>query len=82
MALHITDPKAERAVRELAKRRGLSLTRAVEVAAEEALKRHSSTNAEQMTAIRSIQERLAALPRRRDAFASHKEFFDWINEDK
>ena len=39
MALHIRDPEAERAVRELAHMRKISLTEAVKGAAEEALLR-------------------------------------------
>ena len=39
MALHIKDPKAEGFIRELARRRNVSLTEAAGAAAEEALKR-------------------------------------------
>ena len=81
MALHITDPDAESAVRELAKRRGLSLTRAVEAAAKEALARSESERPFEER-LRELQDRIASYPRRPDAIASHKEFFDWINDQE
>jgi hypothetical protein len=81
MALHITDPAAEAAVRELAKRRGLSLTRAVEAAANEALARCEPPRSVDER-LRELQDRIAAHPCRPDAFATHKEFFDWINDQE
>jgi hypothetical protein len=81
MALHITDPAAEAAVRMLAKARGLTLTRAVEAAATEALERSKPT-ATVEERIRALQDRIAAYPKRPDAFATHKEFFDWINDQE
>jgi hypothetical protein len=82
MALHITDPAAEAALRRLAKARGLTLTRAIEVAANEALERQPSVSEDRIAGIREIQHRIASYKRRPDAFATHKEFFDWINEEK
>jgi hypothetical protein len=90
MALHITDRAAETAVRKLAKLRGITLTRAVEQAAIEAIARADNSDEhkevdtfeERWSAIQDIQREIAAYPKRAGAIASHKEFFDWINEDK
>jgi hypothetical protein len=75
MALHITDPNAEAAVRKLARLRGLTLTRAVEVAATEALERSLGMDATD-ECIAELQREIAAVPDRPGPRQSHKEFMD------
>jgi hypothetical protein len=90
MALHIVDPAAEAAVRKLAKARGITLTQAVMQAATEAVERAEALNKSKQAPafneiwadIQEVQKRLAAYPSRNSAIESHKEFFDWINEEK
>jgi hypothetical protein len=79
MALHITDSKAEAAVRELARLRGLTLTRAVETAAAEAIAR-TAPQVSKDDKLKALQNRVASWRKRPDALKSHKEFFDWIND--
>jgi hypothetical protein len=85
MPLHIVDPAAEAAVRELAKLRGTTLTRAVELSAREALARTPKTpkplDGEAWAAIREIQRRIASYPKNPEATESHKEFFDSMWSD-
>jgi antitoxin VapB len=56
MAFHIRDPKADRAVRELAARRGLSLTEAVRLAVENELRADRQGAEDIERSIRRVQE--------------------------
>jgi hypothetical protein len=85
MPLHIVDPAAEAAVRELAKLRGITLTRAVEQSAREAIaktpRKPEPLDSETWAAIREIQKRVASYPKNPEATESHKEFFDSMWSD-
>jgi hypothetical protein len=80
MALHITDPAAEAAVRRLAKARKVTLTQAVEQSATEALSREKD-KASLLERIRPIQERVAAWKDRPGPIESEKEFMDAMWSD-
>jgi antitoxin VapB len=73
MPFHIRDPEADKLVRMLARRRGLSLTDAVKEAAREALDRDKSEPPIR-DRLKNIAERLKAYPR--TGRKADKPFFD------
>jgi antitoxin VapB len=84
MAFHIKDRETDRVVRELAALKGLSLTQAVRVAAEEELARARRAKADRkvqvQAAIREIQQRVAA--RGATGLKADKAFYDWLSGDE
>lgn len=80
MALHITDPATESAVRRLAKARNITLTQAVKQSATEALARERE-GASLIDKIRPTQERVAAWKDRPGPIASEKAFMDAMWSD-
>jgi antitoxin VapB len=73
MPFHIRDPEADRLVRALARRRGLSLTDAVKEAAKEALDRDKSEPPIR-DRLKNIAETLKAYPK--TGQKADKAFFD------
>jgi antitoxin VapB len=80
MAFHIRDERTDKAVRALAKRRGISMTEAVRVAVEGELARLAEDERPMLERIRDIQERVAAYPR--TGLAADKAFYDWLSGDE
>lgn len=78
MAIHITDPQADKAVRELAARWGVSLTEAIRRAAEEQL----ATARHERDLPRIVAELQAAASRYPPTGkAADKTFFDSLNDE-
>jgi antitoxin VapB len=79
MAIHIRDPGTDQLVRELARKRGIGLTEAIQqaVAAELAREESRQSLAER---IRPIQEDIAR--RGRTGLAADKAFFDWLSGEE
>lgn len=80
MTIYIKDTATDRAVRELAELRGISLTEAIRVAVEAQLKyeraERSKTREEKL---REIQEAFAEMPK--SGLTADKEFYDSLYED-
>lgn len=70
MAIHISNPEVDALVRELARRRGVSISAAVKQAAESALR---------LARIREIQEKIARYPD--TGLKADKAFFDELSGD-
>jgi antitoxin VapB len=79
MAIHIRDPGTDQLVRELARKRGIGLTEAIQqaVAAELAREESRQSLAER---IRPIQEDIAR--RGRTGLEADKAFFDWLSGEE
>lgn len=78
MAFHIRDPEADRAVRELAARKGLSLTDAVKQAVQNELLQMDQ-NVPFLERIRDLQQRVAAYPK--TGLKADKAFYDELSGD-
>jgi antitoxin VapB len=78
MAFHIRDPEADRAVRELAARKGVSLTDAVKQAVQNEL-RQMDQNVPFLERIRDLQQRVAAYPK--TGLKADKAFYDELSGD-
>jgi len=78
MAFHIRDAEADRAVRELAARKGVSLTDAVKEAAQNEL-RLMDQDVPFLERIRDIQRQAAAYPR--TGLKADKAFYDELSGD-
>ena len=76
MAFHVRDVKVVYKVRDLARKEGVGLTRAIELAVEERLAKHELNLADDLA---GIQARLAAVRRPITDGMTEKEFSDWIN---
>ncbi|UVO53374.1 type II toxin-antitoxin system VapB family antitoxin [Sphingomonas sp. SUN039] len=76
MAFHVRDVKVDYKVRDLARKEGVGLTRAIELAVEERLAKHEPTLLEKL---RKRQEALAAVRVPITDGMTDKEFDDWIN---
>lgn len=76
MAFHVRDVKVDYKVRDLARKEGVGLTRAIELAVEERLAKHEPTLLEK---IENRQKALAAVRRPITDGMTDKEFDDWIN---
>jgi antitoxin VapB len=79
MAFHIRDERTDKAVRELAARRKLTITEAVRLAAESELRRDSEEEAQFLARVRSIQRQAAAYPR--TGQIADKAFYDDLSGD-
>ncbi|MFC5418876.1 type II toxin-antitoxin system VapB family antitoxin [Bosea eneae] len=66
MALNIKDPETEKAVRQLARRRGLSLTEAVRMAVRNELDKDELSEDEKARRIAAARRKLAALHKKYD----------------
>lgn len=75
MALHIRGEKADRLIRRLAADRGIGLTEAVELAAENELNKDDDF----FGRIRRIQERFKAYPK--TGLKADKTFYDSLNDE-
>jgi len=78
MAFHIRDPEADRAVRELAARKGISLTDAVKQAVQNELLQMDQ-NVPFLERIRDLQQRVAAYPK--TGLKADKAFYDELSGD-
>jgi antitoxin VapB len=78
MAFHIRDPEADRAVRELAARKGVSLTDAVKQAVQNELLQMNQ-NVPFLERIRDLQQRVAAYPK--TGLKADKAFYDELSGD-
>lgn len=78
MAFHIRDPEADRAVRELAARKGVSLTDAVKHAVQNELVQMDQ-NIPFLERIRDLQQRVAAYPK--TGLKADKAFYDELSGD-
>ncbi len=78
MAFHIRDPEADRAVRELAARKGVSLTDAVKQAVQNEL-RQMDQSVPFLERIRDLQQRVAAHPK--TGLKADKAFYDELSGD-
>jgi antitoxin VapB len=85
MAFHVRDAETDRVVRELARRKGATLTETIReaatkeldaiVAAEAARPRQSIRDS-----IKEVQDRVAQYPR--TGLKADKEFYDWLSGDE
>jgi antitoxin VapB len=85
MAFHIRDKQTDKAVRELAAKRGVSLTQAVRDAAERELASmvkpsKGSDRASLRERIKLIQDDVAQYPR--TGLKADKAFYDWLSGDE
>jgi antitoxin VapB len=78
MAFHIRDPEADRALRELAARKGVSLTDAVKQAVQNELLQMDQ-NVPFLERIRDLQQRVAAYPK--TGLKADKAFYDELSGD-
>jgi antitoxin VapB len=72
MPFHVRNPKTDAKVRELARKRGLSLTEAIDTAVERELQRDEESDF--MDEVRKIQASIAS--RGRSGLKADKAFFD------
>jgi antitoxin VapB len=80
MAFHIRDPRTDKAVRQLAARKGVSMTEAVREAVESELSKLEEDKRPMIERIRDIQERVAAYPK--TGLKADKAFYDWLSGDE
>lgn len=80
MAFHIRDPRTDKAVRQLAARKGVSMTEAVRQAVESELSKLEEDKRPMLERIRDIQERVAAYPK--TGLKADKAFYDWLSGDE
>lgn len=80
MGFHIRDKQTDKAVRELAAKRGVSLTQAVRDAAERELQAMKTDRDKRMAGIRAIQEEMAKYPR--TGLKADKAFYDWLSGEE
>lgn len=80
MSIYIKDPETDKAVRKLAKLKGVTLTEAIRVATEEALVRAAPSKKDKFLAkVHELQAELAKYPR--TGLAADKAFFDELSGD-
>lgn len=85
MTIYIKDPATDKAVRELARLRGLSLTEAIREAVENALAHEAAqqkpeTREFRMDKLRKLQAELANYPR--TGLKADKAFYDWLSGEE
>ncbi len=78
MPFHIRDPKTDRLVRELARKKRVGLTEAVREAVQHELK-EVDKRLPLAERIRVIQDDFAALPK--TGLKADKAFYDWLSEE-
>ena len=79
MAIHIREPEADRAVRELAAALGVSLTEAIRVSAENELKRVAAARRPLRERIKRIQDHIASFEP--TGLKADKAFYDELSGD-
>lgn len=77
MPFHIRDPKTDRLVRELARKKRVGLTEAVRDAVQHELKQIDK-RLPLAERIKGIQDEFAALPK--SGLKADKAFYDWLSE--
>ena len=81
MSIYIKDPATDKAVRQLAKLKGVTLTEAIRGAIERALAEEQvRENEDFMAGIRELQARLAKYPK--TGHKADKAFFDWLSGEE
>ena len=81
MSIYIKDPATDKAVRQLAKLKGVTLTEAIRGAIERALAEEQvRENEDFMAGIRELQARLAKHPK--TGLKADKAFFDWLSGEE
>jgi len=80
MAIHIRDERTDDIVRELASRKGVSLTEAIRTAVEKELMAMGEDKRPMLERIRDIQARVAAYPR--TGLKADKAFYDELSGDE
>jgi antitoxin VapB len=85
MAFHVRDAETDRVVRELARRKGTTLTETIREAAAKELDAIVASEAARDTRpflekIKDIQDRLAKNPR--TGLKADKEFYDWLSDEE
>jgi antitoxin VapB len=85
MAFHVRDAETDRVVRELARRKGTTLTETIREAAAKELEAIVAAEAARprqsvREAIAEIQERVAKYPR--TGLKADKAFYDWLSGDE
>jgi antitoxin VapB len=79
MAIHIRDPRADRLVRELARKRGIGLTEAIAQAVEAELERETK-RVSLWDRVRDIQDEIASHPT--TGLKPDKAFYDWLSDEE
>jgi antitoxin VapB len=85
MAIHVRDPETDRVVRELARRKGATLTETIREAAAKELEVIGATETHRSAkscrdAIRDIQDRVASCPK--TGLAADKAFYNWLSDEE
>ena len=81
MSIYIKDPETDKAVRQLAKLRGVSLTEAIRVATEKALaEERVQQNEDFLAKMHELQKELASYPP--SGNKADKAFFDWLSGEE
>ena len=79
MAIHVRDPETDALVRELARKRGIGLTKAVKQAVSAALRREiQATRLRER--IRTLQEKVLSRPP--TGLQADKAFYDWLSGEE
>lgn len=80
MTIYVKDPKTDRAVRKLAKLKGITLTDAIRIAVEKELASSKASKPDVDEAeVDAIIARFAAMPR--TGLKADKKFFDSLNDE-
>jgi antitoxin VapB len=80
MTIYVKDPKTDKAVRKLAKLKGMSLTEAIRSAVEKDLAATKAAKPDvDEAAVDALIARFAALPK--TGLKADKEFFDSLNDE-
>jgi antitoxin VapB len=81
MSIYIKDPETDKAVRQLAKLKGVTLTEAIRMATEEALARSKPNKKDKFLAkVHELQAELAKYPR--TGLKADKAFYDWLSGEE
>ncbi len=81
MSIYIKDPATDKAVRELARLRGVSLTEAIRDAVEQRIgEERAQQNQDFLKKIHELQDRLASYPP--SGNKADKAFYDWLSGEE
>lgn len=81
MSIYIKDPVTDKAVRELARLRGISLTEAIREAVEKAIGEEKAQHEDAfLKKVRELQAEIAAWPD--TGLKADKAFFDWLSGEE
>jgi antitoxin VapB len=78
MGIYIKDPATDKAVRKLAKLRGVSITEAIRSTVSKALEEEKTSDVDE-AAVDALVARFAAFPK--TGLKADKEFFDSLNDE-